>query len=229
MSASSGRAAGAGSAGHPGQAGLVRGCCLLIIVLVTLAAAGAALGSRALAQPDLGAPPGGVSHGDTETAVAATLAASLALQLLSAQHALMVLSEHDLTVVAAARNPHPDRWHDLAVRIRAQQLVVSALVDVGPFASTGVVRLALQYVSGTPPQVTVSPTAYALGQFDIPQWLASRFAGGASSTLDLTAMLERNRGLAALRSQLECATVRDDGIHVGFHRPGVTADPSTCT
>ena len=52
------------------QAGLVRGCCLLVVLLVVVLGTGAFFADRALAAPSLGASPRGPAHGESEPAIA---------------------------------------------------------------------------------------------------------------------------------------------------------------
>ena len=70
--------------------------------------------------------------------IALTLAAHLAPQLATTPHGAVTLSEHDLTVLAQQHNPHPDRYSNLAVRVRDRLLVISANDHYGPFTVTPV-------------------------------------------------------------------------------------------
>jgi hypothetical protein len=212
-----------------GQQGLVRGCCLGLVLLAALAIFTAVEGFRALADPDLGSPPAGPSHGGTLVLMAASLAGDAATQLLSGSHAVIVLSEQDLSAIATARNPSPDRFRNPQVRVRGGQLVVSAQSSLGPFGVTPVVRMRVDFSdsSGTP-QVSATATDYAVGQLGIPQWLGDRLDPRANATFNLTSLFAANPALEVLSQALECVTVQPDGVHVGFHRPGVSADPSRC-
>ena len=94
------------------QRGIVRGCCLGLLVLLILVGGSVFLADRALAAPVLGAPPAGPSHGATETAIAIALGKEMARELLVAPHGVVVLSEQDLTVLAVANNPHPNEYRE---------------------------------------------------------------------------------------------------------------------
>lgn len=212
------------------ERGLFRGCCALVAVVVVLVAATVFLGTRALASPDLGAPPGGTSHGSTEVLIAAELAGSAGTQLVTGEHAVIVLSESDLTVLAAAHDPSPSKLRNPQARIRNGDVVVSATVDLGPFTTTAVVDLTLGFsTSGGQVQVTATPTSYSVGQLGVPGFIATHAEPNAASSINLTQLFTRNPPLEALSQLMECVAVQSDGVHVAFHRPGVAADPTRCT
>ncbi|MGH7721437.1 MAG: hypothetical protein ACRENL_01205 [Candidatus Dormibacteria bacterium] len=212
-----------------GQAGLIRGCCFPLILLVVLVAATVLVGQRALAAPDLGAPPGGTAHGTTEAVIAAALAGDAATQLIAGDHALVKLSERDLTVIANARNPSPDRYRNPQARVRNGYVVVSADSSLGPFGVTEVARFALLFsnTSGSA-QVTTHVVDYAVGQLGVPGFIGDRVDPRGSATINLSALFASNPALEALLQTLDCVAVHDDGVRVGFHRPGVSADASRC-
>lgn len=211
------------------QAGLVRGCCLGLLVLAAVAIFAAVEGFRALADPDLGAQPGGTSHGTDLVLIAAELAGDAGTQLLTAEHAVVVVSEQDLTVIALARNPSPDRFRNPQVRIRNGLLVLSAQSSIGPFGVTPVARTQLVFSdpSGSP-QISTRTVDYAVGQLGLPQWLGDRLDPVASTTISFAKLFAANPILLTLSQALECVSVQPDGVHVGFHRPLSIADPSRC-
>ena len=212
------------------QAGLVRGCCLGLLLLVGLLVATVILGQKVLAAPDLGAAPRGPAHGSSEALIAATLAGSAASQLLSSEHASVIFSERDLTVIAAARNPSPNRFRNPQARVRDGYIVVSANTDAGPFGVTAVARFTLVVAStsaGT--QLTAHVVDISVGQLGVPGFIADRFDPRGADTLNLTTVFASNPALEALSQSLDCAAVRSDGLHVGFHRPGVNATAVTCS
>jgi hypothetical protein len=212
-----------------GQSGLVRGCCLGLILLAALVIFSAVEGYRALAAPDLGSPPAGPSHGDSLVVMAAALGGNAATQLIAGEHAVIVLSEQDLTTIAVARNPSPDRFRSPEVRVRGGLLVVSAQSSLGPFGVTPVVRMRVDFSSSSGrPQVSATSTDYAVGQLGIPQWLGDRLDPRASATFNLSSLFAANPALQLLSEALECVNVQSDGVHVGFHRPGVSADATRC-
>jgi hypothetical protein len=212
-----------------GQAGLLRGCCFGLVLVVVLVAGTVFVTVRALAAPDLGPPPGGTAHGSSEVVIAAALAGDAATQLVFGDHATVTLSERDLTVIANARNPSPDRFRNPQARVRNGDVVVSADTSVGPLGVTGVVRYVLLFStsSGTT-QVSAQVVDYAVGQLGVPGFLGDRVDPRASSSVNLTALFASNLILEGLSQSLDCVAVHDDGVHVGFHRPGVSAAPGTC-
>ncbi len=214
---------------HAAQAGLVRGCCLGLIVLVIVVVATVFVAVRALAAPDLGPAPGGTAHGTSEAVIAAALGGDAATQLLANEHAVVTLSERDLTVIANARNPSPSRFRSPEARIRNGNVVVSADTSVGPFGVTAVATFQLLFsdASGTP-QVTAHAVSYAAGQLGIPGFIGDRLDPRGSSTLNLTSMFSSNPALELLSQAMDCVAVHPDGLHIGFHRPGVSPSAAAC-
>jgi hypothetical protein len=212
-----------------GEAGLFRGCCLGLVLLLVLVAAGVFAAVRALAAPDLGPAPGGTTHGPTETLIAAALAGDAATQLLNGDHAVVILSERDLTVIAAARNPEPDRYRNPQARIRNGDVVVSADSSVGPFGVTPVVRLSLLFSAAGGAQITVHVIDVAVGQLGLPGVVADRVDSRGSATLSLATLFAANPALTLLSDAMECVAVKSDGVHVGFHSPTAPADASRCS
>ena len=211
------------------QAGLVRGCCLGLILLAALVVATVVITSRALAAPDLGAAPSGSAHGSSEAVIAAALGGDAATQLLTRDHAVVSVSERDLTVIANARNPSPDRYRNPQARIRNGDIVVSADTSVGPFGVTAVATFQLTFSNASgASQVTAQAINYAAGQLGIPGFIGDRLDPRASSSINLTALFASNAALKLLSQALDCVAVRADGVHIGFHRPGVIPDAGTC-
>jgi len=212
-----------------GQAGLVRGCCLGLVLVAALAVAGVIFASRALAAPDLGSPPGGTAHGSSEAVIAAALSGDAATQLVAGDHAVVALSERDLTVIANARNPSPDRYRNPQARIRNGEVVVSADTSIGPFGVTAVATFALLLSNaGGSSQVTVQAVDYAVGQLGIPGFIGDRLDPRGSASLNLTALFASNLALEALSKSMDCLAVRSGGVRIGFHRPGVAPSASAC-
>lgn len=212
-----------------GEHGIVRGCCFGIVLLVVMIV-GLVLALRAMAAPDLGAPPGGTAHGSTEVVIAGSLAGDAGTQLLRGEHAVIALSERDLTVIAQARNPSPDRYRNPEVRLRDGRLVVSAQTSIGPFGVTAVARLTLTFdKSGGSPQITTRVTDYSLGQLGVPGIIGDRFNPRATTTtFNLSTLFAASPALESLSQSMECVSVTADGMRVAFHRPGVTDDPNRC-
>ena len=211
------------------QAGLVRGCCLPVLVLAALLVVSIVAGSRALAAPDLGAPPGGTAHGSSEAVIAAALGGQAATQLVAGDHAVVSLSERDLTVIATARNPSPARFRNPQARIRNDNVVVSADTSVGPFGVTAVATFQLLFsnASGTT-QITAHAVDYSVGQLGIPGFIGDRLDPRGSASLNLTALFASNPALELLSQAMDCVAVHADGVHIGFHRPGVTPSTAPC-
>jgi hypothetical protein len=211
-----------------GEAGvLLRGCCFGLALLLIFAAAFIFLTVRAMAAPDLGAPPGGTAHGSSEVVIAAALAGAATAQLVGAEHAVVVLSERDLTVIARARNPAPDRFRNPLARIRNDDVVVSADTSLGPLGVTAVATFQLILTdTATAAQITAQAVDYSVGQLGLPSFLADRLDPRGSATLNLTQLFASNPALLALSTLLECLSVRPDGVHLGFHRIGTTPNPS---
>ena len=214
---------------RPAQVGLIRGCCLGLVLLAAVAIFAAVEGFRALADPNLGAPPGGTSHGNDVALIAAALAGDAGAQLITGEHAVVTLSEQDLTVIVLARNPSPDRFRNPQVRIRDALLVLTAQSSVGPFGVTPVARNQLIFSdpSGSP-QITAQAVDFAVGQLGLPPWLGERLDPAPSTTINFARLFAANPILLTLSQVLECVSVKPDGVHVGFHRPGSTADASRC-
>jgi hypothetical protein len=211
------------------QAGLVRGCCLGPLVLLAVVVVSVVLGSRALAAPDLGAAPGGIPHGSSEAVIAAALGGQAATQLVGSEHAVVSLSERDLTVIATARNPSPDRYRNPQARIRNGNVVVSADTSVGPFGVTAVATFQLLFSSASgSTQITAHAVGYSVGQLGIPGFIGDRLDPRGSATLNLTALFAANPALELLAQSLDCVAVHPDGVHIGFHRPGVTLSTTVC-
>ena len=103
--ASGARGANIGGVSLSDQRGIVRGCCLGLLVLLIAIGGSVFLADRALAAPELGAPPAGPSHGSTETAIAISLGTQMAAELIQGPHGVVVMSEQDLTVLAVADDP----------------------------------------------------------------------------------------------------------------------------
>jgi hypothetical protein len=211
------------------EAGLVRGCCVGMLIPIVVLVALLVIGWRALAAPDLGPQPDGTSHGSSESVIAAALAGDAATQLVAGEHALVTLSERDLTVIAVARNPSPSRYRNPEARIRGGYVVVSADTSIGPFGVTGYGRFSLVFSdSAVAPQITARVVDYSVGQLGLPGFISDRIDSRGSSTLNLASLFGANPILQTLSKTMECVSVQADGVRVGFHRPGAVANSSAC-
>lgn len=212
-----------------GQAGLVQGCCFGLILLLVLVVGTVIVGQRALAAPDLGPPPGGTAHGSSESVIAAALAGDAATQLVNSEHAVVMLSERDLTVIAMARDPSPGRYRNPQARVRNGYIVVSADTSVGPFGVTAVARFALLFSdSSGNSQVTAQAVDYEVGQLGLPGFLGDRLDPRGSASVNLTALFAADPSLEGLSQSMDCVAVQADGVHIGFHRRGVSPAAGMC-
>ena len=211
------------------QRGIVRGCCLGLIVLLIVVGGSVFLADRALAAPALGAPPAGPSHGATEPAIAVALGEQMVGQLLKAQHGVVVLSEQDLTVLAIANNPHPDEFRDLQVRVRSGLVVVSATISAGPFTPTAVAHISLSLRSGASgPVIAAQVPEVDVGMLGLPGFAGSSLVAQIDSALSLDRLFAIVPQLSALRTDIECVAVVPGGVAVGVHDPGIPSVASSC-
>jgi hypothetical protein len=211
------------------QRGIVRGCCLGLLMLLILAGGSVFVADRALAAPVLGAPPAGPSHGATEAAIAVALGKDMAEQLLTSSHGVVVLSEEDLTVLAVANNPHPTEYRDLQVRVRNGLLVVSAQVSAGPFTPTAVAHISLSLRPGTNgPVIAAQVPQLDIGMLGLPGFAGSGLVMQIDAALSLDRLFAIAPELSPLRPDIECVAVVPGGIAVGVHTPLVAAEPSSC-
>jgi hypothetical protein len=211
------------------ESGIFRGCCLGLIVLLALIGAAAFVVDRALAAPELGASPGGPSHGTSEVAIAVALGAQLVAELASNPHGMVVLSEQDLSVIAAQNNPHPDRFHGLVARVRNGDVAVSALTNEGPLTVTAVAYVAIALdTTQSPPMFNVSLSRIDVGALTLPGWLRDQIVGNLSPSVALNQLFDSNAGLQALKANIECVMAASNGLRIGVHRPGVAADTAVC-
>ena len=205
----------------------MRGCCLGLVLVIGVLAFAAWCADRAIAAPQLGPPPGGADDGSSELQIALTLGSGLAPRLQNAPHGTVTLSEHDLTVLAQAHNPHPDRYSNIAVRIRNALLVISADDHYGPFTITPVLRVLPQLESSSD-AVVLQTRQLDVGELSLPGYIRDAFLGQLPKVLSIPSFFGANSTLKELRNTIECLSVQQQGLVIGVHRPGATADPATC-
>ncbi|HVC42743.1 MAG TPA: hypothetical protein VND54_12265 [Candidatus Saccharimonadales bacterium] len=211
------------------QRGIVRGCCLGLIVLVILVGGSVVVAVRALAAPALGAPPAGPSHGAGEEAIAVALGQEMAGQLVQGPHGVVVLSEQDLTVLAVADNPHPGELRDLQVRVRDGLVVVSARISAGPFTPTVVAHISLSLRPGAAgPVIAAQVPEVDIGMLGLPGFAGSGLVSQIDAALSLDRLFAIAPKLSALRTDIECVAVVPGGVAVGVHDPGVPSVASSC-
>ena len=211
------------------QRGIVRGCCLGLVVLLIALGGSIFLADRALAAPDLGAAPAGPSHGATEEAIAVALGEEMAGELIQSPHGVVILSEEDLTVLAVANNPHPNQLRALQVRVRDGLVVVSALVSAGPFTPTAVAHISLTLEPGASgPVIAAQVPEIDIGMLRLPAFASSGLVAQIDSALSLDRLFAIAPKLSALRTDIECVAVVPGGVAVGVHLPGVSPVASSC-
>jgi len=209
---------------------LPRGCLVLLIAAALVAVTCGVLGTVALSTPNLGDPPGGTDHGESEQAIAAGIAAELAGQLLVRAHGVVELSEHDLTVLIHENNPNPTRYRDPQARVRDGLVVVDAHTPVGPFTVDAVARIALSLTSGGDglPQVSADFRSVQVGGLGLPDFAARALQDRIQHVFDLQNLLSSDNVLRLARGALDCVAVAGDAVRLGFHRPGVAQAPQDC-
>ena len=208
-----------------GERGLIRGCCAGLFLLVVVALALVLL-VRLTSAPDLGALPAGPDDGGSPGAIAATLGAEVRTELArpGAPGAAVLVSEQDLSTLAAADNPDPELFTALRVRARGAQLWVSAGSHLGPLTVVVTARLTLDLRSGG--EITSDEEELDVGDQAIPGFMRSAIDPRGDAVLSLTSLLSGSR---LSQSSLECLmVVPDRGLELGFHSPLLGADPGYC-
>ena len=208
-----------------GERGLLRGCCAGLIALIVVVAALVLL-VRVTGDPGLGAPPAGPDDGGSPGAIAAALGAEVGTELArpGAPGAVVLVSEQDLSVLAAADNPDPDLFTSVKVRARAGQLWVSADSHLGPLAVVVTDRITLSLRPGG--EITPDVEELDVGDQAIPGFMRSAIDPRGDAALSLTSLLS-GEGLS--QYGLEClVVVSGRGAELGFHDPLLNADPGYC-
>jgi hypothetical protein len=181
---------------------------------------------RLTSAPDLGAPPAGPDDGASPGAIAAALGAEVRTELVrpGAPGAAVLVSEQDLSTLAAADNPDPEMFTALKVRARGAQLWVSAGSHLGPLAVVVTARLTLGLRSGG--EITSDEEELDVGDQAIPGFMRSAIDPRGDAVLSLTSLLS---GVRLSQYGLECLmVVPDRGLELGFHAPLLDADPGYC-
>jgi len=208
------------------ERGLLRGCCAGLVALAVLAIAAVVLLVRLTGTPDLGAAPAGPDDGGSPLAIAATLAGRVSEDLArpGSTGAAVLVSERDLSTLAAADNPDPGTLTHLEARARGDRLWVTADGNLGPLPVVVMARLRLGFEPGAP--VTATVEEIDVGDQQIPGFLTSAVDPRADVSLSLTPLLS---GSELSQFGLECvAVVPDRGVELGFHAPLGTVSTGYC-
>lgn len=204
------------------------GCLLAIVAIVAVLLSVGAI--QAFATPDLGGAPGGSNDGETQNAIAAHLGTSLIAQFLAGQHAVVSVSEHDLTVLIREHNPNPSRFQQPEARVRDSLVVVDARTPAGPFTVWAVARLALSRTTDSSgiPRVSADFRAVQVGSLGLPDLVAHALQDRIQQAFNLQDLLGADPNLRLARQALECVQVSSTAVRIGFHRPDASADPNGC-
>ena len=181
---------------------------------------------RLTSAPDLGALPAGPDDGGSPGAIAAALGAEVRTELVrpSVPGAAVLVSEQDLSTLAAADNPDPEMFTALKVRARGAQLWVSAGSHLGPLTVVVTARLTLDLRPGG--EITYDEEELDVGDQSIPGFMRSAIDPRGDAVLSLTSLLG---GGQLSQYGLECLmVVPERGLELGFHSPLLKADPGYC-
>ena len=214
-------------AGESGLLGIRRGCCALIVLLLVVVVAAVVLLVRLTATPNLGAAPVGPADGQSTAAIAGVLVSRDVLPQLTrsgSTGATALVSEHDLTVIAAQNNPDPQTFTHVQVRARGEQLWISADSHLGPLPVVVVAKLTLQFQPGG--SITPDIQEMDVGDQAIPGFMRTAIDPRGNAVISFGPLLSS----AALRAYgLECVMVLPDrGVELGFHELAATPDAGYC-
>jgi hypothetical protein len=194
--------------------------------MIVLTGAAALLLLRLTGTPDLGAPPSGSDDGASQQAIAATLAPLVADGLSSSAQTAVLLSERDLTVIAAENNPDPEMFTQPQVRSRDGELLLSAASNLGPMPVVTTVKLSLHLTGAG--DVALGVVELDVGDQIIPGFLRSALDPRGNAPFDLSPFLGAP-GMAAFRPLVECVAAVPGGVELGFHRQGSPENPGICS
>jgi hypothetical protein len=196
------------------------------LLLIVLCAAALILLVRLTGTPALGGSPTGPDDGGTPLAIATDLGGEVGAALLhsDAAGAAVLVSEEDLTTLAATDNPDPRTFSDLQVRARGGQLWLSAGTHLGPLPVLVTARVTLDLHPGG--AITAAVQEIDVGDQVIPGFLRSALVPRGSAALSLSPLLN---GSELSDFGLKClAVVPQRGVELGFHAPLANADPGYC-
>jgi hypothetical protein len=181
---------------------------------------------RVTGVPDLGAPPAGPQDGGSPGTIAAVIGAELQTELAraGASGGAVLISEQDLSTLAAADNPDPGMFTALKVRARGNQLWVSADSHLGPLAVVVTARMTLTLRPGG--EITPDVEELDVGDQEVPGFMRSAIDPRGDADLSLTPLLS---GAPLSQYGLEClVVVPERGLELGFRLPLLNADPGYC-
>jgi hypothetical protein len=181
---------------------------------------------RVTGVPDLGALPAGPHDGGSPGTIAAVIGAELQTELAraGASGGAVLVSEQDLSTLAAADNPDPGMFTALKVRARGNQLWVSADSHLGPLAVVVTARMTLTLRPGG--EITPDVEELDVGDQEVPGFMRSAIDPRGDADLSLTPLLS---GAPLSQYGLEClVVVPERGLELGFRLPLLNADPGYC-
>jgi hypothetical protein len=211
--------------GRRGERGLFRSCCLGLVVLVALSVAAVILLVRATASPAyLATAPLGADDGSSTQAIATKLATQLSLALLNKSgQATVLVSDRDLSVIAAEENPDPGTFSDVQVRSVAGRLLLSARSHLGPLPVVVTARLTPSLAAGTP---QIHLEEIDVGDQVLPGFMRSMVDPRGQALFDLGPLIHR---MDISTFGLDCLAVVGDGVELGFHSPLTGPQPTVCS
>ena len=210
---------------------LIRLVVMLVGLSSVLALASAYVYVEATADPDLGPSPRGPLHGGSEAELAGYAVTQLAPLLVPGHaHVTVSLSEQDLGVELRAHAASAGQFSDPQARFRDGRLVVSGRTGFGPVGVVGVGRLQLALATAPDgyPDLTAAVQEIDAGRLTLPGLVRDAISERVDALARLQSLLAADPRLFALRVDLECVAVRADSVALGFHAPGVAADPAAC-
>jgi hypothetical protein len=210
--------------GRRGEHGLFRTCCLGLVILLALCVGAVVLLVRLTSSPAfLATAPLGADDGPTTQAIATRLATQLALSLLDPTgQATVLVSDRDLTVIAAEENPDPQTFSGVQVHSNAGHLLISAHSRLGPLPVIVTAQVLPHLVNGTP-QIDLGDVQ--IGDQVLPGFLRSWVDPRGTAIFNLGSLV---RKMSISTFGLECMAVLQNGVELGFHAPLTGPQPNLC-
>jgi hypothetical protein len=197
-----------------------------LVVLIVLCAGALVLLVRLTGTPDLAAAPVGPDDGGSPLAIATALGGRVGVELAQpgATGATVMVSEQDLSTLAATDNPDPDTFTHVQVRARAGQLWITADSHLGPLPVVMTAKLTLSVQPGG--SITSDIKELDVGDQVIPGFIRSAVDSRGNAIFSLTSLLNTSE---LTPYGVECvAVIPDRGLELGFHEPRASADSGYC-